>query len=134
MSKRILVVDDEPVMVRLLQSLLEGWGYTVETTRGGDDALKALDQKAYDGMTLGIFMPMINGLEVLRKLCQTNQSMPVVILSAGYPHLNERDMRFLQDNAQVLLQKPFPLEELKQVVERWFGAPESSPSDSLTEL
>jgi DNA-binding response OmpR family regulator len=125
MGKRILVVDDEPQVVKLLAIRLKAWGYDVDTAQDGVEALEALGRGGVDGMTLGIFMPRINGLEVLFQLRKTDQTMPVVVISAGYSYLNENNRDFLKTNAQELLVKPFAADLFKQVVERWFGPAES---------
>ena len=75
------------------------------------------------GMTLGLFMPRMSGVEVLRHLRQTDPSLPVVIISGGYSLLNENDLKFLKEHAQALLPKPVNRDEFKAVVDQWFGLP-----------
>jgi CheY-like chemotaxis protein len=123
MPKRVLVVDDDPDTVRGLEDCLTEWGIDVETARDGAEALQLLGREALTGMTLGINMPRMNGVEVLRHLRGTDQSMPVLIISAGYDFLNEGDLHFLRDNAQALLPKPWDRDQLKMVVKSWFGLP-----------
>ena len=77
MAKRILVVDDDPSIVRLLKECLKRSGFEVRTAMSGVEGLKMLEKWPFDGMTLGLAMPYINGVEVLLQLRQRNQSLPV---------------------------------------------------------
>lgn len=122
-SKRILVVDDDSDIATALGERLRSWGFEVETALDGAEALEALGRGPFAGMTLGIIMPRMTGVDALRRLRQTNESLPVVMISAGYGHLNKADLEFLKVNAQALITKPWGREEFKQAVDQWFGPP-----------
>jgi len=64
----ILMVDDVELFLELEKSLLEGTGYTIETSRSGEDALNRLDAIAPDLLLLDLYMPGIDGDEVCRRI------------------------------------------------------------------
>jgi DNA-binding response OmpR family regulator len=79
----ILVVDDEPAIARLLQEFLEGLGFGVRGP-SGQAALAAIDQSLPDAMLLDLYMPTVDGVEVLRHLRQrwpTSWPFAVIILT-----------------------------------------------------
>lgn len=123
MAKRILIVEDQSNQQEVLALVFKKWGFEVETAFDGADAIDLLHRVPLDGMTLGIRMPRMNGFEVLRHLRQTDQKMPVIIISGWLAFLKETDSdyEYLRDNAQGLLMKPVTTNELKPIVDRWFG-------------
>src|SRR5574341_520652 len=123
MTKRILVVDDDPDTVMGSGDCLRAWGFEVGTARNGVEALDVLGRGSLTGMTLGLMMPRMNGVEVLRRLRQTDQSVPVVVISGGLFLLEESELMFLRENAQALLPKPFDCAEFREIVDQWFGLP-----------
>ena len=123
MAKRILVVDDEPHMVKVLALFFRKWGFEVETDFNGADAIEVLERVPLDGITLGIKMPRMDGFQVLRHLRQKDKKTPVIIISGWLAHLKEtdNDYVYLRNNAQELFLKPCSSDELKSGVDRWFG-------------
>src|SRR5687767_2114372 len=82
MRKRlILVVDDEPPIVRLVRAKLTADGYAVITASGGEEALRILDDERPDLIVLDLMMPGMDGFETLRRVRQTSQT-PVIMLTA----------------------------------------------------
>lgn len=67
-AARVLIVDDEPRNVLLLQELLESRGYTVWTAANGEDALTVARERSPDVMLLDVMMPLLNGFDVCRRL------------------------------------------------------------------
>jgi CheY-like chemotaxis protein len=121
LSKRILVVDDDPDIRQVLMDRLDSYGYGVETAVDGAEALDALRLSTYDGMILDIRMPKIDGLEVLRRVRETHPSLPVVVVTAS--KMKDHDLKSISQGAQDCLLKPFDVAQLKEVVERCFGPP-----------
>ncbi len=83
-SRRVLVVDDEPGMVRLLKTNLERLRIEVETARDGVEALEKIASQRFDLVLLDVMMPRKDGFEVLKEL-RTNpetENLFVVMLSA----------------------------------------------------
>jgi DNA-binding NtrC family response regulator len=85
MAQTILVVDDDPVQRRLLESAISRLGLTVVTAPGGGPALDLMLSPRGDSislMLLDLVMPDIDGIEVLTKLRAVNQGLPVIVLTA----------------------------------------------------
>jgi len=80
-NKRILIVDDEPGIVKFLRLKLEIAGFNVITSNSGQEALKMVDTCIPDIMLLDIFMPGMDGFEVLEEL-RKHSRLPVIVLSA----------------------------------------------------
>ena len=81
----ILVVDDDPVQCRLLEGMLQKFGYEVVTRDNGDAALALLagpDGARIDGMILDLVMPNLDGLGVLARLRQAGITVPVIVQTA----------------------------------------------------
>ncbi len=80
-KKCILVVDDESAIQRFICISLRASGYEVITANNGNEALEMVDVKKPDLVLLDVFMPGMDGLEVLKKI-RTSSSMPVLVTSA----------------------------------------------------
>ncbi len=80
---KILLVDDDALLVRMYQKKLENDGFTVETADDGDVALKKLPEFKPDLVLLDIMMPKMNGYEVLKNLKenQATKDLPVILLT-----------------------------------------------------
>ena len=125
MPKRILIVDAEPDTVKAFALLFNKWGFEVETALNGAKAIEVLGSIPLAGITLGLKMPHLNGFEVLRLIRQTDQKIPVIIISGFLDLVKERDnlYQYLRTEAQALFPKPFEGQELKAAVDRWFQTP-----------
>ena len=72
MSARILIVDDEEIVIRSCKRILDGDEFQVESVQDGREALRKVEENSYDVMILDIMMPNIDGLEVLRRVKETH--------------------------------------------------------------
>jgi two-component system alkaline phosphatase synthesis response regulator PhoP len=81
MSQTILVVDDEPEIVRLVRSYLEQDGYRVVTAYNGEDALYTARHEKPDLVVLDVLMPKMDGLEFTRRV-RRDQDVPIIMLTA----------------------------------------------------
>ncbi len=79
---RVLVVDDEPDAVDLLQEFLVAKGYEVLTASGGEEALRSVREERPHLILLDVRMPGMNGLEVLRHVRQIDQEVGVIMVTA----------------------------------------------------
>jgi|WetSurMetagenome_2_1015567.scaffolds.fasta_scaffold332182_1 DNA-binding response OmpR family regulator len=83
----VLVVDDEPRILRFIKLNLNSKGFEVLTASGGDTALRIITSQRPDLMILDIFMPGLDGFAVLQQLRQTEKNegldrLPVIVISA----------------------------------------------------
>jgi two-component system KDP operon response regulator KdpE len=78
---RVLVVDDEPQILRALQTSLRGAGYEVETAATGEQALTLAAVRPPDAVILDLVLPDVAGTEVCREL-RAWTSVPIIVLSA----------------------------------------------------
>lgn len=108
----ILVVDDDPRNVRLLEAMLLAEGYEAWSASSGEDALKLVAEKLPDLILLDVMMPGMNGFEVTEKLKSepATNAIPVIIITA----LQDRESRLyaLQAGADEFLTKPVDRAEL----------------------
>lgn len=106
---RILVVEDEPRLLRNLAKALREEGYAVDTADAGDDGLYKAEINNYDAIVLDIMLPRLDGWEVLARLRKQKQT-PVLMLTA-LDGTRDR-VRGLDSGADDYLVKPFDLSEL----------------------
>ena len=107
---RVLVVDDEPAVREALERILRLDGYEVELATNGKDAIRRLANAPADAVLLDVLMPELDGLEVCRRLRDTGDRTPVLMLTAR-DAVGER-VAGLEAGADDYLAKPFALEEL----------------------
>jgi len=106
---RILVVEDEPRLLRNLAKALREEGYAVDTAEAGDEGLYKAESYNYDAIVLDVMLPALDGWGVLDNLRKQKQT-PVLMLTARDAH-NDR-VRGLDTGADDYLVKPFDLAEL----------------------
>jgi len=85
MAERVLIVDDDPVQRRLIENLLQRFGYEAATAEGGEVALQLIlgaDPPRIDAIILDLMMPGINGLTVLGRLREAANAIPVIVQTA----------------------------------------------------
>ena len=106
---RILLVDDEPQMLRSLRLILSGHGYETVTADSGEVGLEEIGRRMPDVVLLDLMLPGIDGLEVCRRV-RERSAVPIIILSAR----GEEAMKVqaLDLGADDYLTKPFGAEEL----------------------
>ena len=106
---RVLVVDDEPQILRALQTGLRGAGYEVDTAATGGEALTAAAVRPPDAVILDLVLPDMRGTEVCREL-RTWSTVPVIVLSV----VGDEDEKVaaLDAGADDYVTKPFGLDEL----------------------
>jgi two-component system KDP operon response regulator KdpE len=134
MSKpRVLVVDDEPQILRALQTNLRGAGYEVDTASTGEGALAAAAMRPPDAVILDLVLPDRSGTEVCREL-RTWSSAPVLVLSVVGDEPEK--VAALDAGADDYIQKPFGIEELlarlRAVLRR--AGPSGGPALEIGEL
>lgn len=117
--RKVLVVDDDPVLVRLVKELLKNQGFVVETARDGIDAMVMVKKEKPDLIVLDIMMPELNGYDVLRALKFTDEykDIPVLLLTAREQELDKRIGEMMGID---YLQKPVQREALVEKIKKIF--------------
>lgn len=137
MAKKILVVDDERHIVRLVEVNLARAGYDVVTAYDGVEALEKVKAEEPDMIVLDVMMPRMDGFEVLKRLQADpdTQDIPVIMLTAK---AQDADIfRGWSSGVSSYLTKPFNPRELLTFVERIFqsledGGPRGDDDDGET--
>jgi DNA-binding response OmpR family regulator len=121
MTKRVLVVDDEPNIVTSLEFLMRRAGFEVTIARDGREAVAALDRPPPDLMLLDVMMPELDGYAVCEQVRARREwdGTRIVMLSARGRDA-ERD-RGLSLGADAYVTKPFSTRELVEQVEGMLG-------------
>ena len=124
----ILVVDDEPEIVKMVGRILEGRGHRVSTARDGQEALDAVERERPDLLIIDLNLPKLDGWEVTRRLRAgaTTKDLPIVMMTAAFPTVADAD-RGLTVGADEYVVKPFLREVLLHNVERLLAKAAPAP-------
>jgi len=114
---RILVIDDEPDVVRLIVKVLSGRGHVVQVARDGASALACVKHESPDVILLDSDLPKIDGAEVCRRLKTdtTTSAIPIVMMTSAYIDIYDVDA---EGGPDAFVVRPFVREVLANVVER----------------
>ncbi len=115
MSKRILLVEDEPGLALTLTDRLIAEGYTVESARDGDTGLQRATNENFDLILLDVMLPRKNGFDVCRDLRQRGVQTPVIMLTARGQVVDK--VVGLKLGADDYVTKPFEMMELLARIE-----------------
>jgi EAL domain-containing protein (putative c-di-GMP-specific phosphodiesterase class I) len=113
-SPRVLVVDDEPDILRAAKRMLQALGYDVTTAHDGEAAVRCLDSKSFDVIVSDIVMPGTGGIDLLRRVREHDLLVPVVLVT-GEPAVSTAVLA-LEYGAFHYLTKPVEPQALEQVV------------------
>ena len=114
--KKILVVEDDRAIRLLLTQLMKTAGYSVDSAADGQEGLEKLKKKKYDLMLLDVWMPRLNGLEVLAKLRDEPGRPKVIVMTAD--NTPETLLTAVKEQAYHYLGKPFQPKVLEDLVRR----------------
>jgi PAS domain S-box-containing protein len=109
-EQNILIVDDDPVVLKSLKDLLAIRGIIADTAIGGREAIVCLDQKEYDLVLLDLQMPYVNGHDVMRHIKQQNMNTSIIVVSGETSFEAARDA--CTQGAYDFLRKPYATDEL----------------------
>src|SRR5262252_9873864 len=119
-TAKILLVDDEPGMLRYIRTLLEVDDYKVETATNGEEALQRVQKGLQpDLVLLDLLMPGIDGLQTLEQLRQIKPGLKVVMLSCVSD--TRKVVQAMRLGAHNYLTKPFQKAELDSVIDQCIG-------------
>jgi DNA-binding response OmpR family regulator len=107
MSKKILIVDDEPDLVNLLTSRLQTEGYETRGSGDAKEAMQEIEKDRPDLIILDIMLPMIDGTKLcwVLKKGEKHKSIPIIMISAKKPEEVEPILKTIQ--ADAFIAKPF---------------------------
>jgi CheY-like chemotaxis protein len=112
MSLKIMVVDDEPDVLKLIKTIVEPWGYEVLALADSREAARRLETDRFDGIVLDILMPYVDGFELVRRARASplNRGAPVLMITA----LSDVDTtrKCFALGVTLLLNKPFTYEHI----------------------
>lgn len=119
-TKKILLVDDEEIVITISAEMLEILGYEVTTCKSGKEAINYYRTywKENDLVLLDMVMPRLTGPEVFEELKKINPKVRV-ILSSGY-NIKHEENRLQKLGISGLLNKPFTLKTLSQAIDQVF--------------
>jgi two-component system KDP operon response regulator KdpE len=129
-KKHILIVDDDPAILRLLSTNLKARGYEIFTATDGEESLEAVQKDFVDLIILDLMMPKVDGVEVCRRIREWSD-VPIIILSARGDEGDK--VKCLELGADDYLTKPFGIAELMARIKTAFrhrGDPTVSPAQS----
>jgi CheY-like chemotaxis protein len=112
-QRRVLVVDDDEAIRKLIAAILRRRGVAVDNVANGEEALKKLGEQSYDLMLLDLMMPRVDGYTVIERVRE--QKIPieiVVVTAAGASQVNAIDRSMVR----AVISKPFDVNQLVEVV------------------
>jgi DNA-binding response OmpR family regulator len=110
MNRRILVVEDDPLITRMVRDNLVFEGFEVECVASGDQALSHVRSFAPDLILLDLMLPKLNGFEICSAVSQSPRRIPIIVISARDQVADK--IRVLKIGADDYVTKPFKLDEL----------------------
>ena len=116
MAKRILIVDDDELVLMAMKELLKSQNYEVFTFSRGSEALKKLDQESFDLMILDIVMPEMDGFELCRKIREKENGLKTPILFLSAKNQEEDQKRGMEVGATLFLSKPINPQRLLALI------------------
>lgn len=122
----ILLVDDEPAVLALCQTILKSGGYKVLSAGNGQDALRLLQDSATDVdlALLDVMMPSMNGVELATRILVESPAIKIVLMSGFTP---TEIASMVGDHPYGIIWKPFKTESLLKMIENALGDAASRP-------
>lgn len=115
-GNRIIVVDDEPGMREFLEIMLHKDGYAIDTAADGAEAIDKIEENLFDLAIVDIQMPVLNGIEVLKKINEKSPDTTVIMITAYASH--ETAIEAMKLGAYDYITKPFKIDEIKLVIKK----------------
>lgn len=110
MPKKILLVDDEPLIIKGLKFSLEQEGYETDEALDGESAMEKFENNAYDMILLDVMLPKLSGIEVCQRIREQSQ-VPIIMLTAKGEDMDK--ILGLEFGADDYMTKPFNILEVK---------------------
>jgi DNA-binding response OmpR family regulator len=132
MAKRILIIDDEQLLLDLLTHLLSKIGYEADQALDSREAAGKLKDQKYDVIFLDMKMPLMDGKEFYLKIQERFPDMAQRIVFITGDVANPETISFLRETGNLFMQKPFTIKEVKNLLDRFFRNPNASSAVSDT--
>ena len=116
MGEKVLLVDDEKDFIEALGERMENRGMNVSTTTSAKDALKKMEEEAYDAIVLDLQMPEMDGIEALKAIKKKNPDMQVILLT-GHATV-EKGIEAMKLGAMDLIEKPADIEIIAEKIKK----------------
>lgn len=129
---KILIVEDERKISRVLEIELDYENYETEFADNGKDALRLIGEKEWDLVLLDIMIPELSGLEVLRRVRRTDEHTPVILLTAR-DEIHDK-VSGLDLGANDYITKPFQIEELLARIRVHLRKPKSTDNKRTADV
>jgi len=110
MAKRVLLVDDEPLLIKGLKYTLEQDGYETESAIDGEEALEKFNASKFDMILLDVMLPKLDGITVCQKIREVS-NVPIIMLTAKGEDMDK--ILGLEYGADDYMTKPFNILEVK---------------------
>ncbi|MHC4472942.1 MAG: response regulator, partial [Planctomycetota bacterium] len=114
---RVLVVEDEPILLRTVSDRLSDEGYRVRAEGEGVTGLNAFREEPFDIILLDLVMPGIDGLKILEEIRAVNADTPIIVMTAH--GTVETAVKAMKLGSSEFVTKPFRLEELSQRIKTY---------------
>jgi DNA-binding NtrC family response regulator len=111
---KILVVDDDILCLNSLATILKQDSHAVTAISNGRDALKEIMRNTYDVCFIDVCLPMVSGIELLRKIQEVSPSTKVVMMTAG--DLSCEEAREIEKYAYQFIAKPYDVLQIKMIL------------------
>ena len=112
--RKVLIVDDQPIITDLLVDILKRMGLTFEVAWGGKDGLKIFAKDGFDLVITDLGMPDISGWEVSKSVKKQNPSVPVILITGWGA---EPDSYKVKDSGvDFVINKPFQLDQFEKII------------------
>lgn len=124
MPKRILVIDDEELVLKSITKLLEKAGYDVIACQAGEEALQKIKRRAVDLIVCDVRMPKLNGIETIQEIRkilndQKNKTTPEILITGYADEIQNKQIESL--GVKEYLYKPFDLRDFLSCIKRSLG-------------
>jgi len=116
-SRRLLVVDDDPGVQALLEEVLSGAGYQVETAFNSNEAMERLAQEKYDGLVLDLVLPEEDGLALYDRVLQVSPHLHDRVIFISGEAREHQLRRVTRRTGAMVLKKPFNVLDLMRVLQ-----------------
>jgi len=116
MNRKVMAVDDDPIILKTIKAILESNGFTVTTARGGEECLDKLKDGFKGVILMDVMMPGMDGWATIREIVDRGLLEGNVLSMLTAKHAPDPDMEELAEYVLNYIKKPFELENLVSAV------------------